>query len=95
MKAVRAAPPVATFKVGDMVLVRRDENQEGLKLLVQDWSGLFKVRKVDHPRHILEEESKRKSRKPDHVRYMQRDFVPEQCAVCCYRSHTEEPCGSH
>ena len=71
MKATRASRIVAkaspaedNFKVGDMVLMRRGKNTKGAKLLRQDWSGPFMVKKVNHPRYILENENQRKSRKP-------------------------------
>lgn len=45
MRAIpRSAPPEAFFKVGAIMLMRRDKNPEGTKLLVQDWSGPFKVK---------------------------------------------------
>ena len=95
----KASPPEANFKVEDMVLMRRGKNTKGAKLLRQDWSGPFMLKKVNHPRYILENENQRKSRKPIHVRrlrrYVQCEYGPQQGTSSWYRSHTEGPCGTN
>ena len=102
VKALRAtrlipvsSPSEPTFKVGDLVLVRRGKNTGGPKLLKHDWSGPFRVRKEDHPRYILEQEDNRRSRKPIHVRrlrlYTEREYGQQQGSVYWFRSHALEP----
>ena len=100
-KAIRVArlvpassPSEPTFKVGDLVLVRRGKSTKGPKLLKHDWSGPFKVRQEDHPRYILEQEGNRKSRKHIHVRrlrlYTAREYGTHQRAVGWFRDHAPE-----
>lgn len=103
MKAIRAArlipvssPSEPTFKVGDLVLLRRGKNITGPKLLKSDWSGLFTVKKEKHPQYLLEQDNGRQSRKPVHARrlrkYAARQYEFRQGTRFGLRSHAVYPC---
>ncbi len=59
-------------QIGDLVLLRHDNEPEGSKFQAPMWLGPFKVISTDDPRYGLETARGKSSRKPIHFRRLRR-----------------------